>query len=218
MKIKHDKYYILFLLVIFSCASQKVIKKKIEDFNPFEQCSLPVAFFDIEDYNYGLKDLDDTSYSFTNTIIYGTSGISTDTLEKDSIRMSFSKLIKPKINSLLPNVKILNETNINNISPSKFYKNMRLIESEKNIDRNSKKRAIKTLSVSDDRSKQMLIFIKSFFSTETFKNKINIIIFDAQTFNLLYLDQIEYFCDIRDYDALEEVISYGLLKLKENFE
>ncbi len=217
MNIKHHKYFILILLVIFSCASQKVIKKKIEDFNPFEECSLPVAFFDIEDYNYGLKDLDNTSYSFTNTIIYGTSGISTDTLEKDSIRMSFSKLIKPKINSILPNVKILNETN-NNISPSKFYKNMLLIESEKNINRNSKKRALKTLSISDDRSKQMLIFIKSFFSTETFKNKINIIIFDAKTFNLLYLDQIEYYCDIRDYDALEEVISYGLLKLKENFE
>ena len=67
-------------------------------------------------------------------------------------------------------------------------------------------------------NKQLFIKITSSLGKIKFPIGINICVFDIKNNILLYNDFIQYDCDIRDYEALEEVVSYGLLKLKENFE
>ncbi len=221
MRINQIVSYTILLIIISGCSSyeQRLKREKKYSFKniiPYTKCSDPVKLIDETKGDvFLLKDLNNLSYSTAYTSIDTYHSSISDTIAKDSIRYLYANNINKLVGSVFSNVNMINDSLILKKSNNYIYKNT------SNINRGKEKitASIKNLIQQNKNSTQQLfIEISSFYFNNEFNNSVTIFVFDLSENKLLYLDKLKYICDIRDYNSLEKVLSFGLLKLKENFE
>lgn len=219
MRIKQIPFYLILIFIHFGCNSSKnrINRSHKNSFSlriPYIKCNTPI-YLDEDIFANSLKNLNNLSFSVGYTSIDTYHASVKDTTAKDSIRYLYAKNIKSLVKLNLPNTKMLNDssllkkdndfikTNVGNI----WFRKRKINSSISNL-----------VQESYQSDKQLFISISSFYYQKKFKNTVYIFVFNTTKNELLYLNKLHYTCDIRDYEALEEVVSYGLLKLKENFE
>lgn len=203
------------MLIAYSCASSKPSDKpKLDDTISFISCDKLFPINDIEDENSILNDINNLSYSGMYTIIH-TLKPKTDSLEKNNIRYQYNGKIKSKISEILPNVTIEEKNPLINKSFQYIWKiRNSFFTHKRHVTSNIEK-------ITSDASNKQLYIISEYIQPELTINEtitIYIFIFDPIKKELLYTDRLKYNCDIRDYKSLERALSYGLYKVKENFQ
>ena len=218
MKSNSLLFFLIISIVLSSCSishksneSKRVMSLQIVD--PFKVCKEPIEVYDKPDKPHLLTNLSDLSFSTAYTSIY-THHIKADSLEKDSIRFLYARNIKGLIKNTFPNIEMTNDSVL--LRKNYFYivKNSNALVLTKRPNKSIEKYKVKAYGS----NKQLFININSFLGKMKFPTNVSINVFDIKNNVLLYNDYLQYDCDIRDYKALEKVISFGLLKLKENFE
>ncbi|MEZ4797310.1 MAG: hypothetical protein R2785_09075 [Flavobacteriaceae bacterium] len=218
MKLNLPFYFLILAVAFSSCgvghestkSNREISLQMVE---AYKKCEDPVEVLDKPDKPHLLTNLSDLSFSTAYTSIY-THHIKADSLEKDSIRFLYARNIKSLIKNAFPNIEMTNDSVL--LRKNYFYiaKNSNALVLTKRPNKNIEKYKLKAYGS----NKQLFININSFLGKMKFPTNVSINVFDTQNNKLLYSDYLQYECDIRDYETLEKVISYGLLKLKENFE
>lgn len=222
MKIKYTHSCLLITIIIFNCSGiKKAVFKKEQSLSmeariPFMKCNSPVELNDKKDQRNSLKDLDSLSFSIAYTSIdtYHANRVS-DSLKKNEIRYFYAHKIKELVGGSFSKISFVNDSVLLN----KDYDYINKSVSNIIYNKGKTKPSIDKISLNQRGSnKQLFINIHSFFFKAEFKNYVAFFVFDLKEKQLLYLDRMDYKCDIRDYNSLEKVVLYGLSKLKQNFE
>jgi hypothetical protein len=219
MRIKQIQLYLILPFILFGCNGSKsgVTIKRDYSFStriPYKKCDDPIKLNEDLSTN-SLKNFDNLSFSAAYTSIDTYHSAVSDTIAKDSIRYLYAKNIKDLVKLSFPNIEMLNDSMILKKDNPFILKNTGNIWYR---NRNLNSSITKLIQESYQSNKQLFIEISSYYYQKQFNNRINIFVFNTTENKLLYLNKLNYICDIRDYESLEKAISYGLLKLKENFE
>lgn len=218
MIIKRLLFCLIFVLLIFACGTGKNKKVySLEEIRPFAKCDSLLPLIDIEDDNYKLKNINNLSYSTTYTSIYTDYKLKSDSTQKERIRYDYENRIHDLVTFAFPNIEITNDS----VLLSKNYQSIAKPINKLHLKDNYYESYINYLITETNRSNKQL-FIRVYSSHRKEKSNIYITFYvfriKQKSKEILYEDRMRYNCDIRDYDSLEKVISYGLLKIKESFE
>ncbi len=153
-----------------------------------------------------LESFDEMTYAHAYQMIFSNS----DSLQVKRIRDINSKNSRLTVKHILPTVHFLPDS----ILKSKNYND--IMKNTSDIKWYSrKKKSVENLLVNTEKGKQLFIEVKSYIHDPKFKNYITVFVFDTKNSELLYFDEVQYYCDIRDKDAFIKVLAYALNKLKQ---
>jgi len=150
-----------------------------------------------------LESLNDLSYSTTYTAHHTI----TDSIERNEIRYAIANNSQEIIKKSFDDIKILNSNNLLDKTYNQIMFNTSTIKDHSDYS------SIENLTSETDFEKILFIEIRSYPKQNTFKNYINIFIFNSKENDLLYFDSYYSFCDIRDKKNLDIILTYGLSKL-----
>ena len=203
-------------MVAFGTVRNKKIYS-LEEIRPFTRCDSIVPLIDMEDENYVLKNANNLSYSTAYVSIFTDYKIKADSTEKEVIRFDYEKRIHDLVTLAFPNIETTNDS----VLLSKNYNSITKPLNKLFLKDNYYQIYINDLVTETNRSNKQL-FIRIYSSHRLDRSNIYITFYifriKQKSKEILYEDRMRYNCDIRDYESLEKVISYGLLKIKESFE
>jgi len=215
MKSKLLFYYSFLLLILVNCSgsknshtiNQSIPLSKVE---LYRECSDPVEVFDTPDEDNSKINLRSLSYSTTYTAIY-THHINADSLEKDSIRFAYAKSTRNLVKMAFPKIALTDDAILLRRDYKYIVKNLNNIYFDNTLNKSVENLTTEAYTA----NMQLFINVSSSLGKNKFPNRVCFYIFNINNNELKYRDCFTYNCDIRDYTALEKVISHGLLKLKE---
>lgn len=189
-------------LFLFNC------KTKIIETRPLPEitnCELPLEIYDPE-FKYEINkliDLKSLSFSAGYTQFHG----KFDSIQKNELRYSMANFIESVIKNEIPDIKVLDNSEILNKSYNTIMKNLTLIKARNDYG------LIRKVTIKDRNSNQLFIEIRGYPHDKKLTTSIHIYVFDINNKDLLYYDYFKYFCDPRNLDTFAEAIKYGLNKL-----
>lgn len=148
------------------------------------------------------------SYSHTYLQIHHNS----DSIVRERLRKEAADLAETLVRLGYPTIEIASDTifrykNYSDIS----NRTVRILHPD--ISESRRKKFISELVTPATSHRQLFIQIKSYQTGGTFRNLLNIFVFDTKSLSLLYYDHLAYHCDIRDKTAFSKVLDYAIGKL-----
>ncbi|PNQ72310.1 hypothetical protein C1T31_12220 [Hanstruepera neustonica] len=203
---KTNIIYLLFLFLNFGYAQK--INKTIA-LPDIKTCEEPISLNDPNEREFNRINGKIIRLSYSTLYSYTFSGY--DSLQRDNLRFEIAKISQQIVTKVLPQVKLLNDS----IFLRKTYNE--IMFNTVPIKQYKRYRTAKNLIIEDNSDYQL--FIESLFSVGIGKNmnSISFFVFDLKKGKIVYFDRMHYNCDIRDLKALEKVLTYGLLKIKEKY-
>lgn len=206
------KNYFFILVGMIICACATTSRLTDEKLPPIRICADLATIYDA-DSEFDIAELDNfdkLSYSTTYTMIH----TQTDSIERDTIRLSFARSAKRVVKNVFPTIALLDEKPLQ----SKDYVDiMKATTLAKRLGRNSD--AIEELLIPNPKyTKQLFIEVRTYVKDQEFTNSIRTYVFHTKNKEILYYDAVSYRCDLRDEIMFIKTLYYSLEKLKKSID
>lgn len=204
LNMKNILIYCILMLINYAHAQKTKTPISLPD---IIVCEEPISLNDPNEREFNRINGKISRLSYSTLYSYTFSGY--DSIQRDNLRFEIAKISKQIITNVFPKIKLLNDS----IFLRKTYND--IMFNTVPIKHYDRYRTAKNLILEDNSDYQL--FIESLFSIGADKNmnSLSFFVFDLKKNKIVYLDRMHYDCDIRDQKALEKVLTYGLLKIKE---
>ncbi|MEN8789951.1 MAG: hypothetical protein ABF295_10585 [Flavobacteriaceae bacterium] len=233
-----NKWFLLFFViaVTFGCSSTQSVNSQKYQINQLPQIVKCIETPEVFDTVPPVSRLNNRRL-FSYAHAYNSIHFNGDSLVRDQIRYKNAEIARIAVQRLFPNIEIVEDLGFRNKTYKDVFLDLAMIRrllpflttdsfdlgdqvsgnylygphGEKELI--AAENSIDNLTVKSDSELQLFIHIRSLVSEGAFSNKIFIYVFNTTTRRIPYYDEVEYYCDIRDQDALVKVLQYSLGKI-----
>ncbi len=229
--------FILCLVIFIGCSSTHTAKSKKQEISQLPKmvkCRETPEVFDTIAPIYRLNGRLSMAYAHTYNSIRSRG----DSTLREQIRRKNARIARLVVQKVFPDIELAEDQGFQNKNYKEVALNLARIHqclpflttgSIATMDPhsgNNKKRppgekklmaaysSIDNLTVTSNSELQLFIRIRSFLSEGSSSNRLFIYVFNTTTHRIPYYDELEYYCDIRDEEALVKVLYYALEKIK----